>query len=123
MLNNKRIAKLRRDIYKKVGKICYSKFIVQAKEGLYLFEMNKEAIFHKDKYTKLDKAIDELEIIDYKECSIDSLLIVGDGKSEPVIIEDNIPYAKRITEGYLNDPEDPFKNFTNDELKNISEME
>lgn len=123
MINNKRIAKLRRDIYKKVGKTCYSKFIVQAIEGLYLFEMNKKSIFYKDNYTKLDKAIDGLEIIDYKECSIDSLLIVGDGKSEPVIIEDNIPYAERIAEGYLNDPEEPFKNFSNDELKDISEME
>jgi hypothetical protein len=119
MINNKRISKLKRDIYKKVGKLCYSNFIIQAIDGLYLFEMNKGAIFHKDKYIKIDKAIDGLEIIDYKECSIDSLLIVGDGKSEPVIIEDHIPYSERIAEGYLNNSNEPFKDFSNDELKEI----
>ena len=61
MINNKRISKLKRDIYKKFG----------------------------------------------------------DEKASSVIIPDDIPYSKRIAEGYLNNPKEPFKNFTNEELKEI----
>jgi len=123
MINSKRVNKLRRNVYKIKGNPAYSKFIVQAKEGLYLFDSDKVVIHHKEKYSPIDKPVEGLQLLDCSEYSIDSILIVGDGKSEPVVIEDAIPFAYDIAEGYLEDSCNPFRGLGNEQLKKIVAIE
>lgn len=123
MINSKRVSKLKSQVYKIKGNPTYTKFIVEAREGLFLFEANKGVIHHREHYTKLDKPIPGLEVVDCSSCSIDGLLIVGDGKSEPVIISDDIPYADEIAEGYLNNNENPYKNLSREQLIEIAGFE
>lgn len=86
MINDKRIGKLKKEIKKKIGSIEYIKFNIKTKEGLYLFDINAPGEHHKDKYTKIDKVVEGLETCDLSEYSIENILIVGDGKTEPVFI-------------------------------------
>lgn len=90
MINSKRILKLRRKISKTVGQTKYIKFNIKTKEGLYLFNLNTPGKHHKDKYTKIDKPVEGLEIYDFAECNIEDILIVGNGKSEPTTILDDV---------------------------------
>lgn len=122
MINNKRVCKLKKDIKKKLGNIECIKFYVKTKEGLYLFNFNAPGVHHKDKYTKIDKVIEGLKLYDLSEYSIDDILIVGDGKSEPTVIIDDTPYKDKIIDGYMNYPDEPFKNFSNEELKEIANI-
>lgn len=121
MINSKRVLKLKKEVYKKAGNLIYSKFVVKTKEGLFLFDTNIKGIHHKDKYKPIKEPIKGLIIEDLSEYWIDDILIVTDGKSEPVIILDG-PYAERIADGYTNNPERPFKDFTTDELKEIADI-
>ena len=90
MINSKRILKLRTEISKKVGQTKYIKFNIKAKEGLYLFDLNTSGEHHKDKYTKIDKPVEGLEIYDFAEYNIEDILIVGNGKLEPTAILDDV---------------------------------
>lgn len=119
MINSKRISKLKKDIKDKIGDIKYIKFNVKTKEGLYMIDINAPG---ESKYIKIDKPIEELITYDFSEYSVKDILIVGDGKTEPVSIVDDIPYKEKIIKGYLNNPEEPFKDFTNDELIEISDI-
>lgn len=112
MINDKRIGKLKKEIKKKIGIIEYIRFNVKTKEGLYLFDINAPGEHHKDKYTKIDEIIEGLKLYDLSEYSIEDILIVGDSKSEPTVIID----------GYMNNPEEPFKNFSDEQLKEISNI-
>lgn len=122
MINSKRVLKLKKEVYKKVGNPIYSKFVVKTKEGLFLFDNNIKGIHHESKYKSIKEPIKGLIIEDLSDYCIDDILIVTDGKSEPVIILDG-PYAERIADGYANDPERPFKDFTTDELKEIADID
>lgn len=123
MISNKRVSKLKRRVYEIKGNPIYSKFMVQASDALYLFEANKEVIHHKEQYTKLEKPIEGLEIVDCSNCSIDNILIAGDGKSEPIVISDDIPFAYDIAMGYLEDSKRPFKNLSREQLIEIADIE
>ena len=122
MINDKRIGKLKKEIKKKIGIIEYIRFNVKTKEGLYLFDINAPGEHHKDKYTKIDEIIEGLKLYDLSEYSIEDILIVGDSKSEPTVIIDDIPYKNEIIDGYMNNPEEPFKNFSDEQLKEISNI-
>lgn len=122
MINDKRIGKLKKEIKKKIGSIEYIKFNIKTKEGLYLFDIKAPGDSHKDKYTKIDKVIEGLKLYDLSEYSMDDILIVGDSKSKPTVIIDDIPYKKEIIDGYMNNPKEPFKNFSDEELKDIANI-
>lgn len=87
MINSKRISKLKKDIKDKIGDIKYIKFNVKTKEGLYVIDLNAPG---KRKYIKIDKPIEELITYDFSEYSVKDILIVGDGKTEPVAIVEDI---------------------------------
>ncbi|NLK23189.1 MAG: hypothetical protein GX309_04195 [Clostridiales bacterium] len=90
MINSKRILKLRTEISKKVGQTKYIKFSIKAKEGLFLVNFNTPGNIHQSKYTRIKNLIEGLEIYDFSEWSIEDILIIGDGKSEPTTILDDV---------------------------------
>lgn len=123
MISNKRISKLKKEIYKIKGKPKYSKCIVMAREGLYLFELNKVIEHHRECYKRIDDVIEGIEVIECKEYSIEDILIVGDGKSEfKVFIDDileDIPndVKERFKESCIKNPDNPFKELSTEDLK------
>ncbi|MDU1412690.1 MAG: hypothetical protein E6929_07740 [Clostridium sp.] len=42
MINNKRVHKLKKEVYRIKGNHKYNKFIIKAAEGLFLFEANRD---------------------------------------------------------------------------------
>lgn len=123
MINNKRISKLKKEIYKIKGNPKYLRCIVKAREGLYLFELKKEIEHHRDCYKAIDKEIEGLEVIECGEYSIDDILIVGDGKSEFIVfMEDSLEdipndVKERFKKACLRNPENPYKELSTDDLK------
>lgn len=90
MINSKRISKLKKDIYKIKGNPKYLRCIVKAREGLYLFELNKGIEHHRGCYKAIDKEIEGLEVIECGDYSIENILIVGDGNSEFKVFIDDV---------------------------------
>ena len=90
MINDKRIDKLKREIKNKLGSIEYIKFNVKTKEGLYLFDLKADGIYHKDHYIKIDELVKGLKLYDLSEYSIDDILIIGDGKNRSTVIIDDV---------------------------------
>lgn len=90
MINSKRILKLRTEISKKIGQTKYIKFNIKAKEGLFLVNFNTPGNIHQSKYTKIDKPVEGLETYDLSAWSIEDILIIGNGKSEPTTILDDV---------------------------------
>lgn len=87
MLSIKRINKIKKELVKKNGDISYTKFIINAKDGLYLVDLSNQ----NNKYTKIDSIIKGYEVEDLQEFTIDHILVCGDGSCDPVIITDDIP--------------------------------
>ena len=92
MLSNKRIAKLRKEIYKIKGNPKYSKCILKTRDGLYLFQLRKSVECDKECYVPIDNVIDGLEIIECSDYSIEDILIVGNGESELIVFIDDIKW-------------------------------
>lgn len=90
MINSKRMSKLKKDIYKIKGNPKYLKCIVKAREGLYLFELNRDIEHHKECYKPIDKEIEGLEVIECNDYSIEDILIVGNGNSEFKVFIDDV---------------------------------
>lgn len=120
--NTKRVRRLQKEIYKRKGNPRYSKFIIRASDGLFLFQSSNTVMRGHDKYTLIKEPIQGIQIVDCEGCSIKELLIVGDGISEPVLIEDDIPFADDVAEGYLKDRANPFKDLSTDKLKEIAQF-
>ena len=127
MISNKRIARLKKEIYKIKGNPKYSKCIVKAREGLYLFQLRKGIEHHKDLYTKIDKEIEGLEVVECSEYSIEDILIVGNGESEPIVFIDDIledipsDVKERFKSSCIKNPDDPYKELSTEDLKLLVE--
>ncbi|MBS6503853.1 MAG: hypothetical protein KH415_19950 [Clostridium sp.] len=123
MINNKRISKLKKEIFKIKGNPKYLKCIVKAREGLYLFGLKKDIKHHKECYKPIDKEIEGLEVIECSDYSIEDILIVGDGKSELVVFTDDIledipnDVKERFKKACFNNPDNPYKELTTEDLK------
>lgn len=123
MINNKRISKLKKEIYKIKGNPKYLRCIVKAREGLYLFELNKDIEHHKECYKPIDKEIEGLEVIECSNYSIENIFIVGDGKSELVVFTDDVledipnDVKERFKEACIKNPENPYKELSTEDLK------
>lgn len=87
MISRKRINNIKRELNKSVGNKEYSRFIINAKDGLYLIDLSNQ----NNKYTKIDSVIKGYKIENLQEFTIDHILVCGDGSCEPVIITDDIP--------------------------------
>lgn len=127
MINNKRISRLKKEIYKIKGNPKYLKCIVKARDGLYLFELNKDIEHHIECYKRIESVLDGVEVIECEEYSIEDILIVGDGKSEfKVFLEDileDIPdeIKERFRESYIKNPKDPYKELSTEDLKILAQ--
>lgn len=87
MLSIKRINKIKKELIKKNGDISCTKFIINAKDGLYLVNL-KDTL---NKYTKIDSIVKGYLVEDMNEFSIDNIVVCGDGSCDPVILIDDIP--------------------------------
>lgn len=123
MISNKRIAKLKKDIYKIKGNPKYSKFIVKTRDGLYLFEYKKGIEHHKECYKPIDNVIDGLELIECIEYSIEDILIIGNGEKEPIVLIDDISLdipndvRGRFKESCIKNPNNPYEELSTEDLK------
>lgn len=43
MINSKRVSKLKKEVYKKIGNPIYPKFVVKIKEGIFFLDSNIKA--------------------------------------------------------------------------------
>lgn len=123
MIDNKRIAKLKKEIYKIKGSPKYSKLIVKTREGLYLFQLRKNTENHKECYTPIDNTIDGLEVVECSDYSINDILIVGNGESELTVLMDDIledipnDVKERFKSSCIKNPDNPYKELTTEDLK------
>ena len=86
MLSIKRINKIKKELIKKNGDISCTKFIINAKDGLYLVNL-KDTL---NKYSKIDSIVKGYLVEDMNEFSIDNIVICGDGSCDPVILIDDL---------------------------------
>lgn len=127
MISNKRISKLKKEIYKIKGNPKYSKFIVKTEEGLYLFNLKKGAENYKEHYTPLDKVIDGLELVECSDYSINDILILGNGENEPIVLIDDIlgnitnDVKERFKQLCIKNPNDPYKELSAEDLKFLAD--
>lgn len=87
MISIRRINLIKRDLIKKNCDGKNTKFIINAKDGLYLVDLRSEF----NKYTKIDFVIKGYKVEDLQEFAIKDILVCGDGRTGPVIIIDDIP--------------------------------
>ena len=87
MISIKRINLIKRELIKKNGDGKNTKFIINSKDGLYLVDLRNEF----NKYTKIDFVIKGYKVEELHEFAIKDILVCGNGKTEPVIITDDIP--------------------------------
>ncbi|MBY6931872.1 hypothetical protein [Clostridium botulinum] len=85
MINTKRISKLKRDIKNKYGMQEYAKFVVKAEEGLFLFNLTQNPAIDNQR-KKIEKELTGYKVNDYSNYSIEDILVVGDGRTEPIVI-------------------------------------
>lgn len=85
IVSKNRINKIRKELENKIGKEEYSKFIIRAKDGLFLFHMKRDP-FREKYYDCIEKEIPGLKIADCSHCNIKDIIVAGDGTQEPVII-------------------------------------
>ena len=90
MINNRRIQRLKQNIKKTYGSKEFSKVYVKAKEGLFLFNL-LEKPGSDERRVKIDNESINYDVAEFIDHSIDKILVVGDGRSQPVIIIDDIP--------------------------------
>lgn len=83
--NRKRLLKIENAIKKKYAYSSYSKFIIKAKDGLYLVDLHKWS----NRYTKIDSLIDGYLVEDLQEFTMEHILVCGDGSYEPIFIIDD----------------------------------
>lgn len=125
MINSKRLNKLKKDIKKRYSSIDTHKFIINAKEGLFLFDLTVSNI--EDKRRKIEEVLKGVEVYNYSETSIDNLLIVGAPGSRITIIIDDIeddPEGTQILREYFNAANMLiYSDLTNEQLKEIAAIE
>ncbi|WP_291650140.1 hypothetical protein [Clostridium sp.] len=128
MISNKRISKLKKEIYKIKGDLKYSKFLVKTREGLYLFQLRKNTENHKECYTPIDNPRDGLEVVECSDYSIDDILIVGNGESEPTVLIDDIledipnDVKERFKNSCIKNPDNPYKELSTEDLKALIDL-
>lgn len=86
MLSIKRINKIKKELVKKNGDISYNKFIINAKDGLYMVDLSNQS----NKYTKINTTIKGYNVENLQEFNIDHILVCGDGSCEAVILIDDL---------------------------------
>jgi len=124
----KRINRLEKELESNIGKLEYIKFIVKTKEGLFLFDLNKDVDEHIEKYAPIADIIPGYYVHDVSEHPLDTILIVGDGKHEPIcIIDDYEDLPEEIQESFKKacnkNSSNPYKELTTEELKVLAFMD
>lgn len=125
MINNKRIQRLKHNIKKTYGSKEFSKVAVRAKEGIFLFNL-LEKPGSDERRVKIDKEIINYDVAEFIDHSIDKILVVGDGRSQPVIIIDDIPEDDDFQELKQYADENNILNYSElstDDLKKLADLE
>ena len=124
MINNRRIQRLKQNIKKTYGSKEFSKVYVKAKEGIFLFNL-LEKPGADERRIKLNDEIINHEISEFTDYSINEILVVGDGRVEPVIIygaleDDDFQNVKQYADenNILN-----YSELSTDDLKKIADLE
>ncbi|KEI10831.1 hypothetical protein Z957_12350 [Clostridium sp. K25] len=91
IISRKRIINIKKELEKKIGKEEYTRFIIRAKNGLFLIDLTKKPI-----YSHIKKEIPGLEIEDCLNCNMEDIIVAGDGTMEPVIICMDMPDDEEI---------------------------
>lgn len=125
MISSKRVNKLKRNIEKMYSVIDTHKFIVKAKEGLFLFDQTE--LKTEEKRKKINEVIKGIEVFNCSEVSINNILIVGAPGSNKTIIIDDIeedPEGMKILREYFNAANMLiYSDLTNEQLKEIAAIE
>ncbi len=125
MISNKRIQRLKQNIKKAYGSKEFSKVVIRAKEGLFLFNL-LEKPGSDERRVKIDKESINYDVAEFTDHSIDKILVVGDGRSQPVIIIDDIPEDDDFQELKQYADENNILNYSElstDDLKKIADLE
>lgn len=125
MINNKRIQRLKQNIKKAYGSKEFSKVVIRAKEGLFLFNL-LEKPGSDERRIKLDTEIVNDDISEFTDHSIDKILVVGDGRAQPVIIIDDFPEDDDFQELKQYADKNNILNYSElstDDLKKIADLE
>ncbi|MBY6836271.1 hypothetical protein FDG50_01845 [Clostridium botulinum] len=85
MISTKRISKLKRDIKNKYGMQEYAKLVIKAEEGLFLFDLTQNPAIDNQR-KKIEEELTGYKVKDYSNYSIEDILVVGDGRAEPIVI-------------------------------------
>lgn len=124
MISNKRIQRLKQNIKKAYGSKEFSKVVIRAKEGLFLFNL-LEKPGSDEREIKLDEEIINYDVSEFPNCSINDILVVGDGRAEPVIIygsleDDDFQEVKQYADenNILN-----YSELSTEDLKKIAHLE
>lgn len=83
-LSRIRINNIKRNLKINNGKEDYSKIIIKAKEGLFLFDLVKK------QRQEIDRFLPGYEINDFSNVSIDKILVIGSIEHTPTAIIDDI---------------------------------
>lgn len=123
MINNRRIQRLKHNIKKAYAPKEFSKVVIRAKEGLFLFNLFEKP-GSAERRIKIDKEIINYDVSEITNHSIDKIIVVGDGKTQPVIIvkdgpkDDEFERVKQYADkGILN-----YKDLSNTELMALSNI-
>lgn len=124
-ISRSKINKIKRELENKIGKEEYRKFIIKAKDGLFLFDMQKDPFYEK-RYVQVENEISGLEIEDCSHCNIEDIIVAGNGTQEPVIICIDIPDDEELEKAFTKVKADNtsttglnFEDLSNEELKKI----
>ncbi|MHC6178645.1 hypothetical protein ACYUJ6_02125 [Clostridium sp. JNZ X4-2] len=118
-----KINSIKSELKKRVQDENNFKAIVKAREGLFLFDLNK-GLNVEGKCIPIEKGIQGIEINDCSDHPIGNIVATYDDTNNQIdvkVVPEDIPYSKRIAAGYLNNPQRPFESFTDSELEKIIE--
>lgn len=118
IISKSRINKVKKQLESEFGKPEYFKFMIRARNGLFLINLKKKPCDGRT-YIPIDNEMPGLKLYDCSCCNIEEIIVIGNGKNEPSFVLEDIPYVDRIAEGYINNPEKPFQDFEDNELKEI----
>lgn len=127
IISKNKINKIKRNLEGSIGKQEYTKFIIKAKDGLFLFDLSKNP-FYEDIYIPIEKELQGLIVEDCSKCLIENIIVAGNGKSEPVIITmddlEEVPEELQYNfkDACINNPSDPFSELTTEELKVLANI-
>ncbi|MDU1412691.1 MAG: hypothetical protein E6929_07745 [Clostridium sp.] len=102
MINSKRLNKLKKDVYNKIGIKIELEFVVVAKEGIFKGDFGVYQTM--DEYMKLDYMPSDLRVYDYSKCSINDFKIISSSRKHMYIFNLSKPNPYGVEGGHI--PED-----------------